>query len=58
MDPENDPFAQENRDFHEDMFAAVRDSDATRATAVMNAHTHYVDDVIWSYFRRSENAAG
>jgi GntR family transcriptional repressor for pyruvate dehydrogenase complex len=57
MDPESDPFAQENRDFHEDMFAAVRDSDAIRATAVMNAHTHYVDDVIWSYFRRSENAA-
>ncbi len=52
MDPDNDPFAQENRDFHEDMFTAVRDGDVTRATAVMNAHTHYVDDVIWSCFRR------
>ena len=58
MDPDNDPFAQENRDFHEDIFAAVRDSDVARATAVMNTHTHYVDDVIWSCFQRSRSAAG
>ena len=39
MDPVNDPFAQENRDFHEDMVAAVRDRDVDRAIAVMNADT-------------------
>jgi GntR family transcriptional repressor for pyruvate dehydrogenase complex len=54
MDPDNDPFAQQNVDFRRRMLAAVQDGDSARAVEVVKDQMSFLEDVFESWLPESE----